>query len=167
MKRTLRDVSPGYAPDSLVQHGAAKFGMIVRCMEGPVRPFVVRFALTEPVIVNPAIALDGILAAATFRLTHDPKAAHLHLPLAKHGAVYAASEVHYEAPVFERRRPFVSNAHWARFQPGDFVDRRGNAKLVLHARSITFQLAEVAVPRRLWEEMLTAIAGLRPVEHPP
>jgi hypothetical protein len=42
------------------------------------------------------------------------------------------------------------------------------AKLVLHARSITFQLAEVAVSRRcLWEEMLTAIAGLQPVEHPP
>ncbi len=41
------------------------------------------------------------------------------------------------------------------------------AKLVLHARSITFQLAEVAVSRRLWEEMLTAIAGLRPVEQPP
>ena len=41
------------------------------------------------------------------------------------------------------------------------------AKLVLHARSITFQLAEVAVSRRLWEEMLTAIAGLRPIEQPP
>ena len=41
------------------------------------------------------------------------------------------------------------------------------AKLVLHARSITFQLAEVAVSRRLWEEMLAAIACLRPVEHPP
>lgn len=62
------------------------------------RPFVVRFALTEPGIVNPAIALDGILAAATFRRTHDPIAAHLHLPLAKHGDTYAASEVHYEAP---------------------------------------------------------------------
>ncbi len=42
-----------------------------------------------------------------------------------------------------------------------------SAKLVLHACSIIFQLAEVAVPSRLWEEMLTAIAGLRPVEQPP
>ncbi len=41
-----------------------------------------------------------------------------------------------------------------------------SAKLVLHACSIIFQLAEVAVPGRLWEEMLTAIAGLRPVEQP-
>ncbi len=41
------------------------------------------------------------------------------------------------------------------------------AKLVLHARSITFQLAEVAASRRLWEEMLAAIAGLRPLVHPP
>ncbi len=41
------------------------------------------------------------------------------------------------------------------------------AKAVRHARSITFQLAEVAVSRRLWEEMLIAIAGLRQVEHPP
>ncbi len=41
------------------------------------------------------------------------------------------------------------------------------AKLVLHARSIVFQLAEVAVPRRLWEEMLAAIAKLQLVEQPP
>ncbi len=42
-----------------------------------------------------------------------------------------------------------------------------SAKLVLHACSIIFQLAEVAVPSRLWEEMLTPIAGLRAVEQPP
>jgi hypothetical protein len=50
------------------------------------------------------------------------------------------------------------------------ADRRRTihgAKVVRHARSITFQLAEVAVSRRLCEEMLTAIAGLRAVEHPP
>ena len=41
------------------------------------------------------------------------------------------------------------------------------AKVVRHARSITFQLAEVAVSCRLWKEMLAAIAGLQPVEHPP
>ncbi len=41
------------------------------------------------------------------------------------------------------------------------------AKLVRHARYIAFQLAEVAISHPLWDEMLTAIAGLRPVVHPP
>ncbi len=41
------------------------------------------------------------------------------------------------------------------------------AKLVRHARYIAFQLAEVAISHQLWDEMLTAIAGLRPVVHPP
>jgi hypothetical protein len=41
------------------------------------------------------------------------------------------------------------------------------AKVVRHARSIIFELAEVAVPRPLWDEMLTAITRLRPIELPP
>ena len=57
-------------------------------------------------------------------------------------------------------------AHWSLTSLRERLIKIG-AKLVLHARSIIFQLAEVAVPRRLWEEMLTAIAGLRSVEHPP
>ena len=97
-------------------------------------PFLVRFALAEPVIVNPSIALDGILAAATYRRTHDRTTAHLDLPLARHGNVYAASEVHFEAPVFKRRRAFVSNAHWAQFRPGDFVWSRGGAVTQIIAR---------------------------------
>ena len=48
-------------------------------------PFVVRFSLAEPVIVNPTVALDGILAAATYRRTGDPQTAHLDLPLLRHG----------------------------------------------------------------------------------
>ncbi len=41
------------------------------------------------------------------------------------------------------------------------------AKCVRHARSISFQLAEVAVPGRLWAAILDAIAGLRPIKQPP
>jgi hypothetical protein len=57
-------------------------------------------------------------------------------------------------------------AHWSLTSLRERLIKIG-AKLVLHARSITFQLAEVAVPRRSWEAMLAAIAGLRPVVHPP
>jgi|TARA_B100000315_G_scaffold204764_1_gene198300 hypothetical protein len=35
------------------------------------------------------------------------------------------------------------------------------AKAVRHARSIILQLAEVAVSRDLWAEMLATIAGLK------
>jgi hypothetical protein len=37
------------------------------------------------------------------------------------------------------------------------------AKIVRHGRSITFQMAEVMVPRDLFQKMLAAIAGLRPL----
>ena len=40
------------------------------------------------------------------------------------------------------------------------------ARVVRHARSITFQLAEVAVPRQLFQLILAAIHGLRPLEAP-
>ena len=36
------------------------------------------------------------------------------------------------------------------------------AKIVRHGRSIAFQMAEVAVPRALFQEILSAIAALRP-----
>jgi hypothetical protein len=36
------------------------------------------------------------------------------------------------------------------------------AKIVRHSRSITFQMAEVMVPRGLFEKILSAIAALRP-----
>jgi len=35
------------------------------------------------------------------------------------------------------------------------------AKIVRHGRSITFQMAEVAVPRALFQDILAAIAALR------
>jgi len=37
------------------------------------------------------------------------------------------------------------------------------AKIVRHGRSITFQMAEVVVPRVLFQEILGAIAALRPL----
>jgi hypothetical protein len=37
------------------------------------------------------------------------------------------------------------------------------ARIVRHGRSITFQMAEVMVPRRLFEKILSAIAELRPM----
>ncbi len=36
------------------------------------------------------------------------------------------------------------------------------AKVVIHGRYVTFQMAEVAVPRKLFGEILRLIDGLRP-----
>ena len=41
------------------------------------------------------------------------------------------------------------------------------AKVVSHGRYVTFQLAEVAVPRELFRKILSLIDGLRPVPLPP
>ncbi len=40
------------------------------------------------------------------------------------------------------------------------------AKVVRHGRYVTFQLAEVAIPRRLFAEILRLIHGLRPKAAP-
>ncbi len=40
------------------------------------------------------------------------------------------------------------------------------AKVVLHGRYVTFQLAEIALPRRLFAEILRLIDGLRPKPAP-
>ncbi len=40
------------------------------------------------------------------------------------------------------------------------------AKVVRHGRYVTFQLAEVAIPRRLFAEILRLIDGLRPKAAP-
>jgi hypothetical protein len=37
------------------------------------------------------------------------------------------------------------------------------AKIVRHGRSVIFQMAEVMVPRNLFQQILTAIAALRPL----
>ncbi len=41
------------------------------------------------------------------------------------------------------------------------------AKVVRHGRYITFQMAEVAIPRPLFAEILRLIGGLRPAPLPP
>ena len=41
------------------------------------------------------------------------------------------------------------------------------AKVVRHGRYITFQLADVAIPRPLFAEILRLIDGLRPAPLPP
>ncbi len=41
------------------------------------------------------------------------------------------------------------------------------AKVVRHGRYVTFQLAEVAIPRALFAEILHLISDLRPVGLPP
>ena len=38
------------------------------------------------------------------------------------------------------------------------------AKVVRHGRYITFQMAEVAIPRNLFVEILRLIDGLRPIQ---
>ena len=57
-------------------------------------------------------------------------------------------------------------AHWSLISLRERLIKIG-AKVVRHAHSLIFQLAEVAVSCRLWNEMLAAVAGLRPVERPP
>ena len=41
------------------------------------------------------------------------------------------------------------------------------AKVVRHGRYVTFQLAEVAVPRELFRKILRLFDGLRPAPLPP
>jgi hypothetical protein len=40
------------------------------------------------------------------------------------------------------------------------------AKVVSHSRYVTFQMAEVAVPRQMFQEILPLIAGLRALPAP-
>ena len=41
------------------------------------------------------------------------------------------------------------------------------ARIVRHGRSVTFQVAEVMVPRGLFEKVLSVIAALRPLPPAP
>ncbi len=42
-----------------------------------------------------------------------------------------------------------------------------SAKIIRHDRYVTFQLAQVAIPRALFAEILRLIDGLRPAPLPP
>jgi hypothetical protein len=52
-------------------------------------------------------------------------------------------------------------AHWSLTSMREKLIKIG-AKIVTHARYIIFQMAEVAVPRELFREILRLIEGLRP-----
>lgn len=52
-------------------------------------------------------------------------------------------------------------AHWSLTSLREKLVKIG-AKIVRHARYVTFQMAEVAVPRKLFQEILRLIDGLRP-----
>ena len=55
--------------------------------------------------------------------------------------------------------------HWSLATLRDRLVKIG-AKIVRHGRSITFQMAEVAVPHALFQNILTVIAALRPSAPP-
>jgi hypothetical protein len=52
--------------------------------------------------------------------------------------------------------------HWSLTTLRDRLVKIG-ARIVRHGRSITFQMAEVGVPRTLFQTILGAIAALRPL----
>lgn len=56
-------------------------------------------------------------------------------------------------------------AHWSLTSLREKLVKIG-AKIVTHARYVTFQMAEVAVPSQLFEEILRLIEGLRPSPAP-
>ncbi len=56
-------------------------------------------------------------------------------------------------------------AHWLLTMLREKLIKIG-AKVVSHGRYVTFQLAEVAVPRRLFAQILRLIDGLRPTPAP-
>ncbi len=58
------------------------------------------------------------------------------------------------------------NGHWSLTTLREKLIKIG-AKVVCHGRYITFQLAEVAIPRALFAEILRLIDRLRPAPLPP
>ena len=61
-------------------------------------PFVIRITLRTPIILNPSIGLDGLLARRVFDRTGDLNVAHNKLPLARPYGIYAASQLFLEQP---------------------------------------------------------------------
>ena len=51
--------------------------------------------------------------------------------------------------------------HWSMTTLREKLIKIG-AKVIRHGRYVTFQLAEIAIPRRLFAEILRLIDGLRP-----
>ncbi len=56
--------------------------------------------------------------------------------------------------------------HWSTITPQEKLIKIG-AKVVRHGRYVTFQLAEVAIPKSLFAEIPRLIDRLRPAPLPP
>ena len=70
---------------------------------------------------------------------------------------------------FDPKRTFVmpeAVEHWSLTTLREKLVKIG-AKVVSHGRYVTFQLAEVAVPRELFRKILSLIDDLRPAPVPP
>jgi hypothetical protein len=72
----------------------------------------------------------------------------------------------YNLANFLRTLPFPMRRGIGRSRRPGRTSSKTGAKVVRHGRYLTFQLAEVAVPRGLSEKILGLIAGLRPLAHP-
>ncbi len=79
----------------------------------------------------------------------------------------AASRMAYNLANFMRTLALPKEVeHWSLTTLREKLVKIG-AKVVSHGRYVTFQLAEVAVPRELFRKILRLIAGLRPAPLPP
>ena len=96
--------------------------------------FRITFELRAPVLVNPSISLDGLLAHQTYLRTGDAENAHRELPLRNCGGIYQASEIHFLGPAFRRPVRYVLNGRWERFAYGDLGGRRGTPLNKITAR---------------------------------
>src|ERR1700752_4029680 len=69
-------------------------------------------------------------------------------------------------------RQFLAHAGYARAEQGSVTDNmkeklvKKGAKVVSHGRYVAFQMAEVAIPRQMFQEILRLIAELRPQPPP-
>jgi hypothetical protein len=64
------------------------------------------------------------------------------------------------SPITPLKRPIMASARARLLYPDRLV--KTGAKIVHYGRSITFQMAEVMVPRGLFQRILAAITELRP-----
>ena len=69
----------------------------------------------------------------------------------------------YQIPVIKLKKAVQKEAVCHVFEK---VNTGGVAKVVSHGRYVTFQMAEVAVPRQMFQEILSLIAQLRPPPAP-
>ncbi len=71
-----------------------------------------------------------------------------------------------------RRQQGAASASCARLQPWQLPAHAGDAGtdqglvVISHGRTIAFQMAEVAIPRHMFQEILQLIAELRPTPPP-